>query len=307
MNAQAVNLDAQQTTYFNRQLEVIKSQTYDIKQGNLRAVELFPVDGTTPEYAETQTYYQYDARGLAKIVSDYGTDIPSVEVAGRAFTSKIETIALSYAYSIMDIKRASIQGTPLNVRKALATQRGVMARHNQLFWVGDTVAGIVGVLSHASVPNAQVTADGTGSSPLWSTKTPTQILRDLVQGVTEIKSLTKGVESPNLLVLSEGRLNVIRGTRMSADSSDSILVAFNNMFPEIRVEGAEELAGAFQGGTEGFLLGRNESTHIELIAPIVYEETPPEAKNLAYAVNAIGRNGGVAIYYPLAFSKKFGI
>ena len=307
MNAQAVNLDAQQTTYFNRQLEVIKSQTYDIKQGNLRAVELFPVDGTTPEYAETQTYYQYDARGLAKIVSDYGTDIPSVEVAGRAFTSKIETIALSYAYSIMDIKRASIQGTPLNVRKALATQRGVMARHNQLFWVGDTVAGIVGVLSHASVPNAQVTADGTGSSALWSTKTPTQILRDLVQGVTEIKSLTKGRETPNLLVLSEGRLNILRGTRMSADSSDSILVAFNNMFPEIRVEGAEELAGAFQGGTEGFLLGRNESTHIELIAPIVYEETPPEQKNLAYAVNAIGRNGGVAIYYPLAFSKKYGI
>lgn len=307
MNAQAVNLDTNQTAYFGRQLEVIKSQTYDIKQGQLRAVELFPIDGTTPEYAETQTYYQYDARGLAKIVSDYATDIPSVEVSGKPFTSKIETIALSYAYSIMDIKRASIQGTPLSVRKALATQRGIMARHNQLFWLGDTVSGIVGVLSHASVPNAQVTADGTGSSALWSTKTPTQILRDLVQGVTEIKSLTKGVESPNLLVLSEGRLNVLRGTRMSADSSDSILVAFNNMYPEIRVEGAEELAGAFQGGTEGFLLGRNESTHIELIAPIVYEETAPEQVNLAYKVNSLGRNGGVAIYYPLAFSKKYGI
>ena len=306
MNAQ-VNLDTNQTAYFGRQLEVIKSQTYDIKQGQLRAIELFPIDGTTPEYAETQTYYQYDARGLAKIVSDYATDIPSVEVAGKAFTSKIETIALSYSYSIMDIKRASIQGTALSVRKALATQRGIMARHNQLFWLGDATAGIVGVLSHASVPNAQVTADGTGSSPLWSTKTPTQILRDLVQAVTEIKSLTKGVESPNLLVLSEGRLNVLRGTRMSADSSDSILVAFNNMFPEIRVEGAEELAGAFQGGTEGFLLGRNESTHIELIAPIVYEETAPEQVNLAYKVNSLGRNGGVAIYYPLAFSKKYGI
>jgi hypothetical protein len=309
MNAQ-VNLDTNQTAYFGRQLEVIKSQTYDIKQGQLRAVELFPIDGTTPEYAETQTYYQYDARGLAKIVSDYATDIPSVEVAGKAFSSKIETIALSYAYSIMDIKRASIQGTPLSVRKALATQRGIMARHNQLFWVGDSVAGIVGVLSHASIPNAQVTADGAGgpgSSPLWANKTPTQILRDLVQGVTEIKSLTKGVESPNLLVLSEGRLNVLRGTRMSADSSDSILVAFNNMYPEIRVEGAEELAGAFTGATEGFLLGRNESTHIELIAPIVYEETAPEQTNLAFKVNSLGRNGGVAIYYPLAFSKKYGI
>jgi hypothetical protein len=307
MNAQAINLDANQTAYFGRQLEVIKNQTYDIKTGMLKAVELFPIDSTTPEYAETQVYYQYDARGLAKIISDYATDVPSVEVAGRQFVSKIETIGLSYAYSIMDIKKAAIQGTPLTVRKALATQRGVMARHNQLFWVGDTVAGIVGVLTNASVPNAQVTADGTGSSPLWSTKTPTQILRDLVQGVTEIKALTRGVESPNLLVLSEGRLNVLRGTRMSADSSDSILVAFNNMYPEIRVEGAEELTGAFQGGTEGFLLGRNESTHIELIAPIVYEETAPEQKNLSYSVNAIGRNGGAVIYYPLAFSRKFGI
>jgi hypothetical protein len=306
MNAQ-INLDANQSAYFGRQLEAIKNQTYDIKQGMLKAVELFPIDSTTPDYAETQVYYQYDARGLAKIISDYATDVPSVEIAGRQFVSKIETIGLSYSYSIMDIKKAAIQGTPLTVRKALATQRGVMARHNQLFWVGDTVAGIVGVLTNASVPNAQVTADGTGSSALWSTKTATQILRDLVQGVTEIKALTRGVESPNLLVLSEGRLNVIRGTRMSPDSPDSILVAFNNMFPEIRVEGAEELTGAFQGGTEGFLLGRNESTHIELIAPIVYEETAPEQKNLSYSVNAIGRNGGAVIYYPLAFSKKYGI
>lgn len=309
MNAQ-VNLDSNQTAYFARQLEVVKAQTYDIKVGALRAVELFPVDGTTPQYAENQTYYQYDARGLAKIISDYGTDIPSVEVAGKAFTSKIETIALSYAYSIMDIKRGAIQGTPLNVRKALATRRGVMARHNQLFWLGDTTAGIVGVLSNSSVPNAQVSADGAGgagSSPLWANKTPAQVLRDLTQSITEIKSLTKGVESPNLLVMSEVRLNFLRGTLMTTNSRDTILTTFQNMYPEIRVEGAEELAGAFQGGAEGFLLGRNESTHIELIAPIVYEETPPESINLAYKVNSIGRNGGAAIYYPLAFSKKYGI
>jgi hypothetical protein len=308
MNAQQqFNLDATQTAYFARQLEVVKAQTYDIKQGALRAVELFPIDGTTPEYAETQTYYQYDARGLAKIVADYATDIPSVEVAGKQFSSKIEAIALSYAYSVMDIKRGAIQGTPLNVRKALATQRGVLARHNQLFWVGDTVAGIVGVLSHASIPNAEVTADGTGSATTWASKTPTLILRDLTQAVTEIKTLTKGVESPNLLVLSTSRLSTLQTTRMASDTRDTVLDAFKLMYPEIRVEGAEELAGAFTGGAEGFFLGRNDSTHIELIAPIVYEEMPPEAVNLAYKVNAMGRNGGAAVYYPLAFSKKYGI
>jgi hypothetical protein len=308
MNAQEqFNLDANQTAYFNRQLEVVKAQTYDIKYGMLRAVELFPIDPTTPEYAETQTYHQYDARGLAKIVADYATDIPSVEVNGKSFTSKIESIALSYAYTLMDIKRGAIQGTPLNVRKAMATQRGVLSRHNQLFWLGDAVAGIVGVLTHASIPNAQVTADGTGSSPLWSTKTPTQILRDLTQAVTEIKTLTKGVESPNLLVLSASRLSTLQTTRMAADTRDTVLDAFKLMYPEINVQGAEELAGAFTGATEGFLLGRNESSHIELIAPIVYEELPVEPTNLAYKVNAMGRNGGAAVYFPLAFSKKYGI
>jgi hypothetical protein len=192
MNAQ-INLDTNQTAYFNRQLEAIKEQTYDIKNGALRAVELFPIDGTTPDYAQTQTYYQYDARGLAKIISEYASDIPSVEVAGKAFTAQIESIGLSYSYSFMDIKRAAIQGTPLSVRKAMNTQKGVTARHNQLFWTGDSVSGIVGVLSHASVPNAQVAADGAGSSTLWSTKTPLQILRDLTQAVVDMIALTKGV------------------------------------------------------------------------------------------------------------------
>ncbi|CAB5223296.1 Protein of unknown function DUF2184 [uncultured Caudovirales phage] len=306
MNAQ-LNLDASQTAYFNRQLEVIKAQTYDVKQGALRALELFPVDPTTPEHAETQTYYQYDARGIAKIISDYASDLPSIEVAGKSFTTKIETIGLSYSYSLMDIKRAAIAGTPLNVRKAVAAQRGIFARHNQLFWNGDAATGIVGILSHASVPNAQVTADGTGTSPLWSTKTPVQILRDLTQAVTEIITVTKGVETPNLLVLSASRLQVLRSTLMATNTDRSILGAFQLMYPNIRVEGAEELAGAFTGGAEGFLLGRNEATHIELIAPVVYEEEAPQQVNLSALVPASGRNGGAAIYYPLAFSKKYGI
>jgi hypothetical protein len=306
MNAQ-INLDTNQTAYFNRQLEAIKEQTYDIKTGALRAVELFPIDGTTPRSAETQTYYQYDARGLAKIISDYATDTPSVEVAGKAFTAKIEGIGLHYAYTIMDIERGAIQGTPLSARKALATQKGIMARHNQLFWTGDSVSGIVGVLSHASVPNAQVAADGAGSSTLWSTKTPRQILRDLTQAVVDMIALTRGVERPNLLVLSESRLSTLATTLMADNTRDTVLDAFRVIYPNIRVEGAEELAGAFQGGSEGFLLGNNQSTHIELIAPIVYEELAPEATNMAFKVNAFGRNGGAQIYYPLAFSKRYGI
>jgi hypothetical protein len=94
---------------------------------------------------------------------------------------------------------------------------------------------------------------------------------------------------------------------MADNTRDTVLDAFRLVYPNIRVEGAEELAGAFQGGAEGFLLANNQLTHIELIAPIVYEELPPKQEDTSYKVVAIGRNGGAQIYYPLAFSKRYGI
>ncbi len=304
----ALNHDANTTVYLNRELERLKSMTYDVKYGALRAAEIFQFDTELQPYDETITYEQYDATGVADLVTNYSTDIRTVEVGMKKFTSQVFPIALGYTFNIFDVKRNAINGTPLQARKALQTRRGIAERHDRLFWLGDTATGIVGLLSNANIPNA-VVATGTGGTT-WVTKTAEEIVADLSGAVLGIKTLTKGIEKPNLLLLSESRLELIRTKRSVLAGGllgRTVLEIFKTDYPEIRVEGVEYLAGQFQGGAEGFIVGTDDPMAIQLKAPIVYEELPVQTDNLAFKVPAIGTNGGVAVYYPLAFTKKYGI
>lgn len=313
MNAQQqINLDANQTAYFKRHLEYVLPETKDIVYAGFTALNTFGIRLGVPRTATTMTYYQYDKRALAKITAEYATDIPTVEVNGKAFTSNIRKLEAKRLYTLEEVWEASDfagQGIDLLEKKALATREAIAQEHNRLFWVGNSTYGVVGVLSNASIPNAQVVADGTGSSSLWANKTGVQILRDLNGAVTDIISATQGVESQaNLLVISPQRYRVMATAKVDTDNTRSVLEQFQIDSPSITtIIQAPELVGAFQGGTEGFLIGRTESRYIELVAPIVYEELAPQATDTFFQVNTYGRNGGAVVYYPLAFTKKYGI
>jgi hypothetical protein len=309
MNAQ-INLDANETAYFKRHLEHVLPTVQDVVYAGLTALQTFPVIAGVDQTAETVTYYQYDKRLLAKIVSEYSNDAPTVEVNGKAFTSVVKPVGAKRVYSINELRRASlVSGVDILARKADATREAIAQLHNRLFWVGDTITGVVGVLSNASIPNAQVTADGTGSSSLWSTKTGDKILRDLNNAVTDIINATNGVENaPNLLVISPQRYRVMQTAKIDTDNSRTVLDQFQIDNPTItEIVQASELVGAFQGGSEGFLIGRSNPSHIGLVAPIVYEEYAPKQDGSVFEVTAGGRNGGAIIFYPLAFTKKYGI
>ena len=74
----------------------IKSQTYDRLYPEFTALTLFPVTHEVPEGAETVTYYSYDKTGMAKIISNYATDLPRVDVKGEPTTVPVKSIGDSY-------------------------------------------------------------------------------------------------------------------------------------------------------------------------------------------------------------------
>jgi len=312
MNAQ-MNLDANETAYFRRHLEAVLPDVQEIVYAGMTALNTFDVIAGVDPTAETVTYYQYDKRLLAKISSEYSNDAPTVEVNGKAFSSVVKPLSSKRVYSINELRKASlIPNVDILASKADATREAIAQLHNRLFWLGDSVTGLVGVLSNASIPNAQVTADGAGgggNSPLWANKTGVQILRDLNNAVLDIINATNGVENaPNLLVLSPQRYRVMATSKVDTDNTRTVLEQFQNDNPSItNIVQAPELVGAFQGGTEGFLIGRNEARYCGLVAPIVYEEFTPVQDGPVFEVTAAGRNGGAIIRYPLAFTKKYGI
>ena len=124
----SVNLDADQTMFFQRELEHIKSRTYDIRYAELKARSLIPVSGEAGPGAESITYYQYDMVGVAKIIANYATDLPRADVRGKKFTSPVESLGASYGYSVQDIRAAAKAGKPLEQRKANAARRSKIGR-----------------------------------------------------------------------------------------------------------------------------------------------------------------------------------
>lgn len=303
MNAE-LRLDANETAYLNRQLEHIKSESYDVEYPKLSALEVFSIDTTTPPWAKTVTYEQYDTKGVAKIITDY-TALPTIEVGKKTFTAPVVRLGDSCTYTVDDVLAGSRTGTPLPARKMLSIRDEALRYHNELWWLGDSAAGIVGVLTQANVPNS-VVATGTGGTT-WNTKTAAEIYADLANAVTEMIETTAGVERPNFIVMTAAKLQTIRTKRMGDNTGETVLSAFQKDHPEITFYTEELFKTAFTGGANGFLLGNNSRTKVELQAPIVFEMEPAEKVGLAFVVNGSGKNGGASVYKPFALLKKYGI
>ena len=61
-------LDAAESVFFARQLEAIKSQTYDIRYPELRSRLFVPVSNEAGAGATSVTYRQFNRAGRAKII-----------------------------------------------------------------------------------------------------------------------------------------------------------------------------------------------------------------------------------------------
>ena len=72
-------LDADGAVFFQRQLEHIKSKSYDVLYADLIARTLFPVSNEGGMGVTSITYRTYDQIGSAKIISAYADDLPRAD------------------------------------------------------------------------------------------------------------------------------------------------------------------------------------------------------------------------------------
>lgn len=307
-NSGLLRADANESIFFARQLEHIRSKTYDIERPKLSAWTLFPVDTSVPAGAKTITYRQYDAVGSAKIIANYADDLPHADVTAKEFTSPIKGIGNSYGYDVQEIRYAQFTGTSLDAKKAAAARKANDQKVNQLAWAGDTVTGLPGFLSNTNIPAVVLASDGTGTTKTFSTKTPDQIIRDMNAVVNSVYTATKGVHQANELWMPLEQYAYISSTARSATSDTTILDYFlsNNPFVQ-RVVPVLELDGAGAGGVDMMVAAENSIDNYQLNLVMPFMQHPPQPRNLAFEVPCESRFGGVTIERPLAFARAEGI
>ena len=295
------HFDSDESVFLLRQLDFIKSQTYDVKYAELKARKLIPVSSEADPGAEKIFYRQYDQTGIAKIVANYGDDLPRADVKGKEFFATVKTLASSFGYNIQEMRAAIYGNVPLEQRRANAARRAIAQKENRLAFFGDANSNLVGFFSNTNVPGVTLPSDGTGASKLWSTKTADQIIRDMNLCANTVVSQSLGVEIPDTLLLPLDSYNYVASTARSANSDTTILNYFLQNNPYIKqVEWVNELLTAGSGSTRRMATYRRAPDVLTMEVPSDFEQLELQIKNLEYRVPCIERFGGVLIYYPLA-------
>lgn len=300
-------LDSNESVHFARQLEFIKAKAYDVKRPSLSALSLMPISTDIPEGAETHTYRQYDAVGMAKIIANYADDMPRAEVTAKEFTGKIKGIGVSYGYNVQEIRASIFAGTNLDSRKMTAAKRSHEELINKLAWTGDEAAELPGFLSNANVPAYVLPADGTGSAKTFASKTPDQIIRDVNGLINAIRLTTKDVHKATQVWMPVSQYSYIASTPRSGTSDTTILQFLQMVNPGVEFKSVVELAGAGTGGVDVIVAMENNAENFSVEIPMLFRQHAPQLKNLEYTIPCESRFAGVVVRYPLAFVKAEGL
>lgn len=317
MSVRFLNLDAGETVFFNRQLEKIKSQTYDQKYPELKAPMLIPVSTDAGSAAETITYESYDQVGIAKMISNYADDLPRADVKGRQYSSPVRSLGDSYGYSIQEVRASAMANKDLPMRKANAARRAIDKLINDIAWFArptDGVnGGLTGLIYNPNVTKAVVTTRNGHTT--WATKTADEILADLNEVVSDMIALTKGLEVPDTILLPIDEYALISTTPRSSTSDTTILEFFLKNNPSItRVEWVNELADMAIKPVSGnvgpinvMVCYKRNPDNLTLEIPQPFEQFAAEPRGLEFVVPCHARCGGVIVYYPLSVSIIEGI
>lgn len=306
----SVNLDANQTAFFARELEFIKAKTYDIEYPEFKAMQLIPVSTEAGPGAESITYQQYDQMGLAQIIANYAQDLPRADVKGKEFTTPIRSLGTSYGYSLQEIRAAQFASKNLEQRKANAARKAVEQQMNKIAWFGNEAFGLQGFITNPNVTRGGVALNAANTSTKWENKTPDEILKDMNDLVNGIIDLTNGVEMPNTLLMPIKQWTHISTTARSSTSDTTIMEFFLRNSPAISsIEWVQELKGASQlSPDEDIMIAYDRNPDkLTFEVPQMYEQFAAQERGLEFVVPAHARVSSVLVYFPLSISIGEGI
>ncbi|NBQ16870.1 DUF2184 domain-containing protein [bacterium] len=200
---------ARETTYFMPELLMRKYP-------DLKYRDVFPMrgDGGFCKNVESKIY---DYTGNALTESEDDTIIPMIDsfVQERVDTVIEEVVGMKWSYSELQMVQQTQQY--IEVAKLTGIRRTLEYKMNQLALFGKAKVGKTGLLNDLTIQRITAPVGAAGSS-LWSRKTNSEILNDIMFGYTSLSSNSLGVFSANRIYTSNISYNQM--IRPRSDFSD---------------------------------------------------------------------------------------
>jgi len=298
--------DAASVIAFQRDLESVESTLYMEVERELKYRELVPVSNADNPGALTVSYKMFTKVGMAKIISEYASDLPTADVYGELVSKQVHVIGVSMVWTRQEVDSASMAGVPLETLKAESAREAMHQKMNKLCMLGDAEYDITGLLNDPNVTEVAAAAGATSTNTAWvsatgaSVKTAAEIVNDVSVAYQTVIDQNEGNFEPDTMILPYKEYGRIKTLPMSQDNSQSVLSYLESNFG-LTIIPVSDLKLAFTDGTEGgFMLYTRTPRVLEQKIPLDIVTYPAQESELKFKVPVEARYAGVQIRYPIA-------
>lgn len=285
----------------------IETRIYERRYPTFNYAAHVPVVTEGNEWAIGTTFFTVDTAGEAKFLSGAGTDMPFNQVMRDQASHDFAMIGSGWEWNLEEVNQAALYGLNLNATKAMSAADKVERLLNSIAMSGATEKNWTGLLNNGSVSRADATNDGTSSSTFWSAKTNDQILRDINDLISSIRTNSEEVEWADSLRLPPEAFRIIATRRLGAGDGMMTLLEYirrNNVYTAetgqpLDIQPIRELATASQDGGGRMIAYRRDVEVVRFHLPMPRRVLQPRQKSImGFETGIIARTGGTEIRLP---------
>jgi len=306
--------DANESIFIARELEQFMTELQRVEYADLQARNVIPVDSSINRAARVFTYKILDGYGKAKVIDDYATDFPNVELKGAPQSGWVCSIGDSYQFSYQDLREATYAGFDLENEKAALAHRVMEESIDQIaaFGNGGLVTGLFNAPGGSAPPilNAATAASLGLGAPI---NFETTITADPINGpqtvITYLSSLIKFLWKRNkgkfmgrglTLTLGSGNFATITSTKAGPYTDLTIAGQLQKLFPTMLagLEYWNALDTAAPSSKERLMLAPKDPSVFRMTVPQEFEQFAPQVVGLVLRVPCHARIGTTQIRVP---------
>lgn len=229
--------------------------------------------------------------------------IPGVSVNGKKLVKPLRALAREISYTSIELNRSQLVQQPIDVQKMNAFNVLYQMNTDQMVYIGSSDVKATGLVNDAGVTATPV-ANGISGSPLWSSKTPDEILADVNAELDAVWLTSAYAVCPSDLLLPPVQFSYLASQKVSSAGNMSILefVKQNCISNSINgrplnIQPVKWLAGAGAMGVDRMLAYTNAENYVRFPMVPVRRETA-YYQGIRYIAPYLWCFGEVEVVYP---------
>jgi hypothetical protein len=302
-----------QTLFFNRALEFLTANAYEVEYEVLPFRTVFPVVNQGGAGVKEIVSEVYDFFAKAQVISGAAKDIPFVAGGGKEIKYPVIMWGIGASWTVQELQSFVVaqrnnraRYSPEQIRQKSAL-RGIEEALNDQAFFGIPDAGVYGFMDNPLVPVGVVDVGVSGYSD-WENKTADEILADVNGLADSVFVGSKMREKPNKLLLPPSKWSLIKNRRL--DNRDISIMTYlieNSQYfssPEDIIP-VNELEGAGFDGSGKMVAYNKSEEKLCVEIPEEAQAMPVQQQLFTYMLLWYAYSAGCVIRYPrsLAFAE----